>query len=195
MGPHEVDHPGNGPLGPFEGSADQDELVAYRLQLDERIELGRVYRLRPTNQQVWLFHGKPMRLVAIRPASYCFRLKFDLTPDEVTDPSDERCFCVYTDSWQPAALALTLVATESDRRMMHLMARNGLDPGIATGSDIARETDAVIEAARMRCRACTAAEHCDAWLAGKAEGDDEFCPNASTFRRLAANDTPNPKKP
>lgn len=193
MGPHEVDHPRDRPPRPFEGSAEQDELVAYRLQLDERIEAGRVYRLRPTNQQVWLFHGKPMRLVAIQPASHCFRLKFDLTPDEVTDPSDERCFCVYTDSWQPAALAFTLVATESDRRMMHMMARNGLDPRIATASDIARETDAVIEAARTRCQACTAADHCDAWLVGQAAGDDDFCPNAATFRELA-NDDPGWKK-
>lgn len=175
---------------PFEGVAEQGELVAYKLRLDAGIEPGRIYRVRPTTQGSWLFRGKPMRLLEIRPASHCYRLKFQLTPEEIPDPSDERCLCVYTDSWQPAALALTPVATETERRMMHMMARNGLDPGIAASSAVDADgidgrTRAIIEAARRRCEDCSAEDHCDEWLAGRAPGDDAFCPNAPTFRELA----------
>lgn len=189
MGQQSRDHPhrasNQAPRWPFEGSIEPDEFFAYKLDLDARIEPGRIYRLRATNQRSWLFHGKPMRLIEIRPASHCFRMKFELTPEEINDPLDERCRCVYTDSWQPAALALTLVPTESLRRMMHMMARSGLDPGMAAHPESDPATGAVIEAARLRCRECPAEGHCDDWLDGTAKGDDGFCPNAPTFRRLA----------
>ncbi len=168
---------------PFAGGLEGDELLACKLQVDARIEPGRVYRLRPTNQRCWLFHGKPMRLLEIRAASHCYRMKFDLSPEEIPDADDERCRCVYTDSWQPAALALTLVPMESDRRMMHMMALCGLDPGIAALRDA--PCDSRIEAARQRCRKCPDEHLCDEWLAGRETGDDGFCPNAPTFRRLA----------
>jgi hypothetical protein len=181
VGPQESSY--EKPPRPFEGSARRGELLAYRLHLDARIKLRNIYRLRVTNRNSWLFHGKPMRLIEIRAASYCYRMKFDLTPDEITDPLDERCCCVYTDSWQPAALALTLVPTEWARRMMHMMALSGLDPGVAT--DDHSRTDATIEQVRKQCRECPAESFCDEWLAGRAQGDDTFCPNAATFRMLA----------
>jgi hypothetical protein len=169
---------------PFEGSTRRGELLAYKLHIDRGITPGGIYRLRPTNQSLWLFNGKPMRLIGLRPAAYCYRMTFDLTPEEITDPLDERCRCVYTDNWQPAALALTLVPTESDRRMMHMMALSGLDPGIATDAD--SETSATLQAARTRCLECPCESSCDQWLAGQAEGDNDFCPNVATFRRLAS---------
>lgn len=168
---------------PFAAGTREGELLAYKLEVDARIEPGRVYRLRPTSQRAWLFHGKPMRLLEIRPASHCYRMKFDLSPEEIPDLADERCRCVYTDSWEPAALALTLVPTESDRRMMHMMALCGLDPGLAAPRDL--PCDAWIEAARARCRECPDERFCDEWLAGRAAGGDGFCPNAPTFRSLA----------
>lgn len=169
----------------FEGSTKRAEILAYKLHIDARIKPGKIYRVRPTNQSFWLFHGKPMRLIHIRPAEYCCRLEFDLSPEELTDPLNLnlRCRCVYTDSWHPGALALTLVPTESARRMMHMMALSGLDPGIATHDD--PRTDATVRVARNRCRKCPAESLCDKWLAGKAEGDNTFCPNARTFRMLA----------
>jgi hypothetical protein len=168
---------------PFEGSAKQGEIIAYKLRLDRRIKPGKIYRLRPTNQRFWLFHGKPMRLICIRPAQYCYRLEFDLSPEENTDPLNVRARCVYTDSWQPAALALMLVPTESARRMMHMMALSGLDPEVATRRD--PPTEATMKEVRSRCRECPAEELCDQWLAGRAKGDNSFCPNAAAFLVLA----------
>ena len=168
---------------PFQGSAKPGEIIAYKLRLDRRIKPGKIYRLRPTNQRFWLFHGKPMRLVCILPKQYCYRLEFDLPPDEISDPTNVRSRCVYTDSWQPGALALMSVPTESGRRMMHMMALSGLDPEMATRRD--PRTDTAMKEARIRCWKCPAAEQCDHWLAGKTKGDNAFCPNAATFRALA----------
>lgn len=171
------------PPWPFEGSTKRGEILAYKLHIDARIKPGKIYRVRPTNQSFWLFHGKPMRLIELRPAQYCYRMRFDLTPEEITDPLNLRCRCVYTDSWHPGALALTLVPTESARRMMHMMALSGLDPGMASHDD--PRTDATMKEVRSRCWECPAENLCDKWLAGKAEGDNTFCPNARTFRMLA----------
>jgi hypothetical protein len=83
----------------------------------------------------------------------------------------------------PITLALTLVPTESARRMMHMMALSGLDPGIATHGD--PRNNATIKEVRNRCRECSSEKLCDQWLAGQVEGDNCFCPNAKTFRMLA----------
>jgi len=72
------------------------------------------------------------------------------------------------------------LAAVSGRRMMHMLARAGLDPEIARHGD----TEAVIREARSRCRRCRSEALCDRWLAGTVEGDNGFCPNAQIFRRL-----------
>src|SRR3970040_1694461 len=72
------------------------------------------------------------------------------------------------------------VATASDRRMMHMLTRAGVDPEVARHGD----TEAVLEDVRRRCGRCRFEGLCDRWLAGKVEGDNSFCPNAQIFRTL-----------
>lgn len=73
-------------------------------------------------------------------------------------------------------------AAASLRRMTQMMTRVGLDPGIAT--DGGPRTEAVMEAARRRCRNCRTEDLCERWLAGMAGGENFFCPNAHIFRIL-----------
>jgi hypothetical protein len=72
------------------------------------------------------------------------------------------------------------VATASDRRMMHMLTRAGVDPEVARHGD----TEAILEDVRRRCGRCRFEGLCDRWLAGKVEGDNSFCPNARIFRTL-----------
>jgi hypothetical protein len=72
------------------------------------------------------------------------------------------------------------VATASDRRMMHMLTRAGVDPEVARHGD----TEAILEDVRRRCGRCRFEGLCDRWLAGKVEGDNSFCPNAQIFRTL-----------
>ena len=74
------------------------------------------------------------------------------------------------------------VAAASDRRMMHMLTRAGVDRGVAGHGD----SEAVLQDARRRCGGCRFEDLCDRWLAGKVEGDNSFCPNAQIFRRIAA---------
>jgi hypothetical protein len=74
------------------------------------------------------------------------------------------------------------VAAASDRRMMHMLARAGVDPEVARHGD----TEGRLQDARRRCGGCRVEALCDRWLAGKVEGDNSFCPNAQIFRRIAA---------
>ncbi len=73
---------------------------------------------------------------------------------------------------------LRSVAVASSGRMRGMMMRAGLaslgDP----------QDGAVMEVARRRCGNCQHKGYCDKWLAGEAEGDNAFCPNAGTFRAL-----------
>ena len=71
------------------------------------------------------------------------------------------------------------LAANSDRRMMRMMTLVGLDPGIAEHGG--PRTKAVMKNVRYRCRKCPAEDLCDRWIAGKATGDNTFCPNARTF--------------
>ena len=70
------------------------------------------------------------------------------------------------------------IAAASGRRMMHMLARAGVDPEVAKHGD----TEAIIQDVRGRCRKCRSEDLCDRWLAGKVEGDNDFCPNAQIFR-------------
>lgn len=73
------------------------------------------------------------------------------------------------------------VAAASDRRMMHMLTRAGVDREVAKHGD----SEAILQDARRRCGGCRFEALCDRWLAGKVEGDNSFCPNAQIFRRIA----------
>jgi hypothetical protein len=73
------------------------------------------------------------------------------------------------------------LAAVSARRMMQMLTRAGVDPEVARQGD----AEAIMQDVRSRCQKCSSEALCDRWLAGKAEGDNSFCPNAPIFRRLA----------
>jgi Family of unknown function (DUF6455) len=75
------------------------------------------------------------------------------------------------------------MAAASRRRMMHMLARAGVDPEAAKHGD----TQAIIKDVQRRCLRCRSEGLCDRWLAGKVEGDHSFCPNAQIFRTLTRN--------
>ncbi len=68
----------------------------------------------------------------------------------------------------------------SERRMMRMLKRAGVDPEIATQGD----TEAIINDVRSRCRKCMSEDLCERWLAGEVEGENTFCPNTRIFRNL-----------
>mgnify|MGYP001571240568 CR=1 FL=1 len=72
------------------------------------------------------------------------------------------------------------MAAASERRMLHMLSRAGVDPEVARQAD----AEAIIQDVRSRCRRCRSEDLCDRWLAGKVEGDNSFCPNAQIFRIL-----------
>ena len=71
-------------------------------------------------------------------------------------------------------------AGSSERRMMQMMQRLGLDPEIATQDD----TENIFREIRRRCRRCHSEGQCEMWLAGAKDGDNVFCPNAEVFEEL-----------
>lgn len=71
----------------------------------------------------------------------------------------------------------------SERRMMRMLMRAGVDPDIATRGD----KEAIIQNIRSRCQKCHAESVCEGWLAGKIEGENTFCPNAQIFSALTNN--------
>ncbi|HEX9812716.1 MAG TPA: DUF6455 family protein [Burkholderiales bacterium] len=68
----------------------------------------------------------------------------------------------------------------SDRRMMRMLVRAGVDPAIVAQG----EKQAIIEDIRRRCRKCQAEDLCERWLAEKVAGDNGFCPNARILNAL-----------
>ena len=73
-------------------------------------------------------------------------------------------------------------AAASTRRMMRMMTCAGLDARmVARGNPSAKAT---IKTARWHCGRCSVEGLCERWFAGKAKGDNSFCPNARTFRAL-----------
>ena len=86
-----------------------------------------------------------------------------------------------------SGVALTLYLTirrymvaASERRMISMTDRLGLDPAFAASGD----TKAVMKEVRRRCRSCPSEALCERWLAGKEDGDNGFCPNAEVFSAL-----------
>ncbi len=75
------------------------------------------------------------------------------------------------------------LGASSERRMMRMLMRAGVDPDIAARGD----KEAIIEDIRSRCRKCQAEDLCERWLAGKIEGKNTFCPNAQIFSALTDN--------
>ena len=72
------------------------------------------------------------------------------------------------------------MVTASERRMMRMLTRVGLDPEIAT----LRDAEAIMKEVRRRCQKCYKKKLCENWLAGEVKGDNSFCPNARVFDRL-----------
>ena len=70
-------------------------------------------------------------------------------------------------------------AAGSAGRMMGMMTRAGLDPGIAERGD--PETKAVLKEARRRCARCPSEGFCERWLSGIVGGGNAFCPNRRVF--------------
>ncbi len=69
------------------------------------------------------------------------------------------------------------MAAASERRMMSMMKRAGLDPEIGKHGD----TEAIIKEIRRRCRRCQSEDLCERWLAREEKGGNIFCPNARVF--------------
>ena len=72
------------------------------------------------------------------------------------------------------------LAAASERRMIHMLTRAGVDSEV-----VRRGGTEVIQDVRSRCRRCPSEGLCDRWLAGKVVGDYSFCPNAPILGRLA----------
>ena len=73
------------------------------------------------------------------------------------------------------------LASNSVRRMKRMMMRIGLD---LKANNHDPETQAKLQAVRSRCLKCTAEDYCERWLDSEVSGDNDFCPNAQTFRDL-----------
>lgn len=72
------------------------------------------------------------------------------------------------------------MAGASERRMRRMLQRVGIDPIIVASGD----TTQIIKEIRQRCRTCSTEAVCERWLAGKRQGDNDFCPNANVFATL-----------
>lgn len=68
----------------------------------------------------------------------------------------------------------------SEKRMMRMLKRAGVDPEIVAHGD----TEAIIKDVRRRCRKCPSEALCERWLDGEVEGKNTFCPNARIFNIL-----------
>lgn len=68
----------------------------------------------------------------------------------------------------------------SERRMIRMLSRAGVDPYVIQRGD----TRAIISDVRRRCRKCQTEALCERWLDGDAEGENSFCPNAQIFSNL-----------
>ena len=75
------------------------------------------------------------------------------------------------------------LAAASVGRLLAMMTRLGLDPALAWHGG--PRTRTIMKEAQRRCGNCRLEGYCDRWVAGEAEGDNAFCPNAPTFRILS----------
>ena len=77
-------------------------------------------------------------------------------------------------------------AAGSQRRMTQMLTRAGVAPEVINRGDV----EAIIKDVRRRCRTCNSEDLCERWLAGKVEGENDFCPNEQIFRGLARANEP-----
>lgn len=72
------------------------------------------------------------------------------------------------------------LAANSERRMLAMLEKVGLDPAIASSGD----TRTIMKEVRDRCRHCQTEDVCERWLKGGEAGDNDFCPNHRVFEIL-----------
>lgn len=72
------------------------------------------------------------------------------------------------------------LAANSERRMLSMIESIGLDPAIASSSEL----ETIMGEVRQRCRNCTTEDVCERWLTCNEKGDNDFCPNAKAFEVL-----------
>jgi hypothetical protein len=72
------------------------------------------------------------------------------------------------------------LAANSERRMLSMIESIGLDPAIASSSDL----DTIMSEVRKRCRSCTSEDVCERWLTCSEKDDNDFCPNSKAFEVL-----------
>ena len=72
------------------------------------------------------------------------------------------------------------LAANSERRMLSMIESIGLDPAIASSSDL----ETIMGEVRQRCRSCTSEDVCERWLTCNEKGDNDFCPNSKAFEVL-----------
>jgi len=80
---------------------------------------------------------------------------------------------------------LKYLAAGSEKRMMNMIDRVGLDPEMATVEDPAIKR--IINDVRSHCRKCQTEGVCERWLAGEIEEENIFYPNAPLFVQLKRN--------
>jgi len=80
------------------------------------------------------------------------------------------------------------MAAESERRMITMMKRVGLEPGNVARDD--PRAEALMKEVRGRCQKCQSEDKCERWFAGEVEGENSFCPNARVFDLLKGTASP-----
>ena len=72
------------------------------------------------------------------------------------------------------------MAATSERRLISMLERVGIDPALAATGDNAQ----IIREIRQRCHTCATEDVCERWLSGEVKGANDFCPNVSVFATL-----------
>ena len=72
------------------------------------------------------------------------------------------------------------LSANSEQRMLSMIDSIGLDPAIASSSDL----ETIMSEVRQRCRSCTSVDVCERWLTCSEKDDNDFCPNSKAFEVL-----------
>ncbi len=72
------------------------------------------------------------------------------------------------------------LAVSSERRMLTMLDSIGLDPDIASNSEL----ESIMSDVRKRCKSCTTEDVCERWLTCNEKRDNDFCPNSKVFEAL-----------